>query len=345
MRFAVEHDHFLTAVKRASGVIAGRNTVPVLACVHIAASDTGLKVRGTNLNEWVTVACDAAVTAPGAACINAAQLSAWLAASPKGALVDFKLGDRADLTAGRATASFAVFDSADFPTPPNRDADVEVPRGIEGLRVCAPYAADEEARHYLNGVAINSGHAVATNGHILAALDIGAPVDLAAIIPTLGVRQIVQSSDAARLFVGEYTWDCEDGPVVMGGKLIEGTFPDWQRAIPKDALVVATVDADAVADAIAQVQIASSDKAKAIAMDGDGEAVAVSCRGDAMAASASVTGEGEPFRAAISSRYAQIAMKTFAGRVVSLASAADQPVVLTSEAAPGLLSCIMQMRA
>lgn len=345
MRFTVERDHFLTAVKRASGVIAGRNTVPVLACVHIAATDTGLRVRGTNLNEWVTVACDAAVTAPGAACINAAQLSAWLVASPKGALVDFKLGDRADLTAGRATASFAVFDSADFPTPPNRDADVEVPRGIEGLRVCAPYASDEEARYYLNGVAINSGHAVATNGHILAALDIGAPVDLAAIIPTFGVRQIVQSSDAARLFVGEYTWACEDGPVVMGGKLIEGTFPDWQRAIPKGALVVATVDADAVADAVAQVQIASGDRARAIVLEGDGETIAISCRGDAMAAFASVSGAGETFRTAINSRYAQIAMKTLAGRVASLAQEPDQPIALTCESAPGLTACIFPMRA
>ena len=345
MRFTVERNHFLTAVKRASGVIAGRNTIPALACVHIAATDTGLKVRGTNLDEWVTVACDAAVTAPGATCINAAQLSAWLAASPKGALVSFKLGDRAEMTAGRSTASFAFLDSIDFPTPPNRDADIEVHRGIEGLRVCAPYASDDEARYYLKVVAINAGHAVATNGHILAALNIGAPEDIAAIIPTLGVRQIVQSGDAARLFVGKYTWACEDGPVLMGGKLIEGTFPDWSRVVPKGMPIVATVDADSLADAVAQVQIASGDKAKAIALDGDGEIIMVSCRGDAMAANSSVAGEGTAFRAVINSRYAQIAMKTFAGRVVTLAADETSPVVLTSDAAPGLIGCIMQMRA
>lgn len=345
MKFTVERDHFLVAVKRASGVIAGRNAIPALACVHIAATDTGLRVRGTNLDEWVTVACDAAVAVPGSACINAAQLSAWLAASPKGALVDFKLGERADLTAGRSTASFAYLDSADFPTPPNRDADIEVHRGIEGLRVCAPYASDEETLYYyLKGVAINSGHAVATNGHILAALNIDAPIDLAAIIPTFGVRQIIQSSDAARLFIGEYTWACEDGPVVMGGKLIEGTFPEWSRVAPKDLPVVATIDADAMADAVAQVQVASGDRVKGIAFEGNGETVSVSCRGDAMAASATVAGEGEAFSAGISSRYAQIAMKTFAGRVISLATDEGCPVVMTSDAAPGLIGCIMQMR-
>lgn len=346
MKFTAERDDFLAAVKRASGPIATRNTIPVLACVHIAATDTGVKVRGTNLDEWVTVRMTAAVTQAGAICVNAALLSAWLAATAKGALVDFKVeADRAILSAGRATSSFATFASDQFATPPERDANTEIPGAVEGVRACAAYASDEEVRYYLCGVAIDRGHAVATNGHILCALNIAAPDDAKAIIPNAGVREIARSGDTARVFIGTNAWACEDGNVVAGGKLIEGTFPDWKRALPSAPPRVATLDADTLAEAIKQVQVASGDRAKVIVLEADGLEVAISCRGDAMDAQARVTYEGPAFRTGLNSRYAVTAADTFQGRVVHLAQDDGQsPILITSDSAPDLRACVFPLR-
>lgn len=346
MRFTAERANFAAAVKRASGPIQSRNVIPILSFVHIAATDTGVKVRGTSMNEWVTAKFDAATTTSGATCVDAASLSAWLQAVAKGALIEFKIEDgRAVLTAGRATASFATMEAADFPNPPDRDAKTEVAGAIPALRICAPYASDEEARYYLRGVAINAGHAVAANGHILCAVNIAADPEIAVIVPTFGIRQIAQSSDAARLFVGANTWACEDGNVVMGGKLIDGTYPDWQRAVPKDNPIVATLDADTIAGAVTAVQMASGERARVIKIEGDGEFATVSCRGDAMSATDQAAYEGVSFATALNSKYAQTAMKTFEGRVVRWATGNDVAVVMTCEAAPELLACLIPMRA
>lgn len=346
MRFTAERDDFLTAVKRASGPIAARHVIPILACVHIAATDTGVKIRGTNLDEWVTVRMTAAVTQSGAICVNAALLSAWLAATSKGALVDFKVeAERAVLSAGRATSSFHTFATDQFANPPERDAKTEIPRGVEGVRACAAYASDEEVKYYLNGVAINRGHAVATNGHILCALNIAAPEDVDAIIPNAGVREIARSGDTARLFIGANTWACEDGNTVAGGKLIDGNFPDWKRALPSAPPRVATLDADTLAEAIKQVQVASGDRAKVIVMEADGAEVAISCRGDVMDAQARVAYDGPSFRVGMNSRYALAAADTFSGRVVHLAQQdARSPILLTSDSAPDLLACVYPLR-
>lgn len=345
MRFSTEQSAFAAAVKRAISVIRSRSTIPILECLHIKATDTGVAIFGTNLDEWVTVKFSAAVAEPGEICVEGGLLSAWLAAATKGSLVEFTLADhRVTLTAGRAVASFATFPEEGFPVPSARDAAIEVPNAIEAMRTVAPYASTEEMRYYLCGVAISQGSAVATNGQILCAMDIAAPDDMAVIIPTAGVRQIAQSGEGAWLFVGERTWACEDGAVVMGGKLIEGTFPDWKRILPKDQPVIATVDADALASGVAQVQIASGDRAKAIVFEGDGTDLSLSCRGHAMDASVAVPYEGEAFRTGLNSKYALIAMTTFAGRVVTMAGEIDAPLMMTCDAVPGLVACVFPMR-
>lgn len=345
MRFTAERDALLTAVKRASSVVMARNTIPVLACVHIAATDTGVKVCGYGFDEWVTAKADAAVAEGGAVCIDAVLLGAWITASPKGALIGCRMeGTRAVLTAGRSVASFETLASDQFPTLPERDAKTEIPDGIDAMKSCAPYAGNEEPRHYLNGVAINRGHAVATNGHILCAVDIKAP-EVEVIIPNAGVRQLLAAGKTARLFIGQNTWACEDGPVLSGGKLIEGTFPDWKRAVPENPPVVSSLDADDMADAVTQVQIASVERARAIVLESDGSAITINCQGNVMEAEVSVTCDGVVFRVGLNSKYALTAMKTFAGRVVKLAQAdSNDPVVLTCDAAPELLACVFPMR-
>jgi DNA polymerase-3 subunit beta len=346
MRFTAEREDLLSAVKRASGVVQSRNVIPVLGCLHIAATDTGVKVRGTSQDEWVTVSVTASVSQPGETCINAALLSAWLAATTKGGLASLTLADdRANLVVGRATASFATLNPMAFPVPPERDAKTEIPNAIDAVRTCAPYASTDEASFNLLGVAICGGHAVATNRHLLCAVDISAPDDVAVIIPSAGVRQIGMCSDGARLFVGLNTWACEDENILVGGKLIDGQFPDWKRAIPMGQRVVATVDADAMAEAVTQVQIASGERAKVIVLEGDGSSIAIACRGELMQAGSSVSCEGETFRTGINCKYAQTAMTTFAGRVISLASEGPEtPIVIRSDAVPGLFAAVFPLR-
>ncbi|MGL4811871.1 MAG: DNA polymerase III subunit beta [Beijerinckiaceae bacterium] len=345
MKFQAERADLLAAVKRACSVVPSRTTIPILSCVLIEATDTGGKVVASDLDQWITVSAKAAVSQPGSTCLPAHQLESWLAATPKGALISLEVvDDRAVLVAGSATASFGTLYSEDFPVPAARDTPVEVPSAIPALAMCLPYVSNEETRYYLNGVALSGGHAVATNGYIGCAVDIGCALEHAPIIPTDAVRQIIQSSPSARLFMGENTWACEDEGVLMGGKLIDGVYPDWSRVFASGGNSV-SVDADAMSDAIKLAQVASGERARAIVLTSNGQSLSVDCRGEAMTSGSSVPCADGEFRVGMNSKYALTAMATFAGRVVNMmVDAKGGPVGFTCDMVPELRVSVMPMR-
>lgn len=344
MRFTTELPPLLAAVKRAASTVESRRTIPILGCVHIAATDTGLRITGTNLDQTITASCDASVGAHGSLCVDAALLLAWLSQCPKGALIDASLIDgRLVLRAGRGVANFAVFDASDFPLMAKSEADAELVGAIDAILTCLSFVSDEETRYFLNGVAISQGHAVATNGRIACAIKIAAPDDLAAIIPARAVKVLSQCSPAARLWVGSNTWRCEDASAAMQGKMIDDTFPDWTRIMP-GAAVLGSFDADAMSSAVSQVVMASGERARAIKIVAGKDGMTLECRGDVMTATSVLAYDGEPFNAGLNAKYAQIGMAVFDGRVVSIAKDIDGPMLLTSEALPGVRVAIMGMR-
>lgn len=346
MRLTIERDTIAAAVKRASGAIMSRNTIPMLECVHIKAADNAIRITGSNMDEWVSVRCDAAVTDAGAVCVNAILLSAWLQASPKGALVNLSIinGELA-ATAGRATATFSTLPADQYPTPEKSDKGEEVPARIEALAACLPFASDEEARYYLRGVAVSEGHFVATDGHRLCAVDVSAPREISAIIPTRGVQQIVQFSDGARLWIGPNYWRCEAENVVAGGKLIDGTFPEWVRVIPTDGAVGST-DADAMLAAVRQAMIVSGERSKAVTIKAEAEQIEAQCRGPIGTASGAATYDGEAFQVGMNGKYAETALSVFSGNVVDVLAqtGGNSMVRFTCKAKPDTRVVVMGMR-
>lgn len=346
MRFEIDGKLFSAAVKRAGGIAASRNVIPVLACVHILAEGGEIRITGCDMNNWGTVTTPASVPEAGAVCINAAQLGAWLLAIPPGALVSvIASGGRAAMTAGPAKASFATFPGDQFPLS-SWDGDwTEVPGAVGALETCLPYVDPSDYREYLQGVAINAGHAVATNGHKLCTVDLGAPEGVSAIIPFASARHIISAGSDARLFVSESMWRCESEGFIARGKLIGDTFPDWRRMVPSGLPRVAEVDADALAGAAKMVAMATEQRARAVRFVSDGSQISVSCRGEAMDASAVVLCDGEVFDLTLNAKYADAALATFSGRVVEIFWGGQGGSLFTSVSAPGLRVLVMGMRA
>lgn len=346
MRFEIEGKIFAAAVKRAGGIAASRNVIPVLACVHISAECGDVRITGCDMNNWGTVTAQASVPEGGAVCINAAQLGAWLLAIPSGALVSVVADDgRAAMVAGPAKASFATFPGDQFPLSSGDGDWMEVPGAVDALEACLPYVDPSDYRGYLQGVAINAGHAIATNGHKLCAVDLGAPEGVSAIIPFASVRHIISAGSDARLFVSESMWRCESDGFIARGKLIGDTFPDWRRMVPNGLPRVAEVDADALASAARMVAMATEQRARAVRFVSDGLQISVSCQGEAMDALSVVSCDGEAFDLTLNAKYAEVALATFSGRVIEVFWGGQGGSLLTSPSAPGLRVLVMGMRA
>jgi DNA polymerase-3 subunit beta len=138
----------------------------------------------------------------------------------------------------------------------------------------------EETRYYLNGIYLHAmesgGHpvlrAVATDGHRLARVETPAPAGSAGmpgvIIPRKAVAEIIKLIDDAgeevELELSTTKIRLSLGQVVLTSKLIDGTFPDYQRVIPGGNDKQLVVEKGDFAAAVDRVSTISSERGRAV---------------------------------------------------------------------------------
>jgi DNA polymerase-3 subunit beta len=163
--------------------------------------------------------------------------------------------DKGQLTiaCGKSKFSLSCIGVEDFPVisgdalPINFSMSVNELKGVIDRTKFA--VSTEETRYYLNGVymhAKNNGatsvlRIVATDGHRLACVESPLPEGAAnmqgVILPrkTVGeIRKLLDDSDAETVKIGlsdsKVRFTLED--VTLASKLIDGTYPDYERVIP-----------------------------------------------------------------------------------------------------------------
>jgi DNA polymerase III subunit beta len=138
----------------------------------------------------------------------------------------------------------------------------------------------EETRYYLNGIYLHAVEsegeprlrAVATDGHRLARAEIPAPDGSAGmpgiIVPrkTVGELQklLGESEGEIAVELSETKIRFTLGEVVLTSKLIDGTFPDYQRVIPQNNEKTLTLDRESFSAAVDRVSTISSERGRAV---------------------------------------------------------------------------------
>jgi len=134
----------------------------------------------------------------------------------------------------------------------------------------------EETRYYLNGIYVHAHdgalRAVATDGHRLALAEMDIPPGAeglpGVIIPrktVAEIRRLIDGGDAdVSLSVSEAKIRFHYGSAVLTSKLIDGTFPDYERVIPKGNEKELTIDNKVFADAVDRVATISAEKSRSI---------------------------------------------------------------------------------
>lgn len=125
---------------------------------------------------------------------------------------------------------------------PNKLA-IEAPVSISDLTWISSAMSNEKVRYYLNGVYFDNAGMAATDGHILkhVAQPFAGGEKLSAILPDYAVKIIIDAakedkvSDVLIKFIGSIA-TIEIGKYSLITKLIDGTYPHYQRAIPDDLL-------------------------------------------------------------------------------------------------------------
>jgi len=138
----------------------------------------------------------------------------------------------------------------------------------------------EETRYYLNGIYLHAQkhegsetlRAVATDGHRLASVQVALPEGAAGmpgiIVPrkTISeVRKLIdETADDIEIALSETKIRFTVNQAVLTSKLIDGTFPDYERVIPKNNDKQLDVDRRSFADAVDRVSAISSERSRAV---------------------------------------------------------------------------------
>ena len=192
--------------------------------------------------------------------------------------------DRLVITSGPAKFSLQTLPADDFPALSVEDLAhaftlpaADLKRLIEKTRFAI---STEETRYYLNGIYLHEAEtegdstlrAVATDGHRLAQVELPIPSGAkgmpGVIVPrktVLDLFKLVEDGEGdVRVELSPSKIRVSAGSVVLTSKLIDGTFPDYERVIPQGNDKRLEVDNGAFAEAVDRVSTLSSDKGRAV---------------------------------------------------------------------------------
>jgi len=286
MKLSIERAQLFKSLQHVQSVVERRNTIPILSNVKLVAGDAGLSLNATDLDLDITETVPAEVAEPGATTAPAHILFDIVRKLPDGAVVELSTPEDGQmmLTSGRSRFALSALSVEEFPamtggalTHSFRIAAADLRGLIDRTRFAI---AVEETRYYLNGIFLHQSaaegvpvlRAVATDGHRLARVELPLPEGAqgmpGVILPRKTVtelRKLIEDTAAdisVSLSDSRVRFAFDDA--VMSSKLIDGTFPDYERVIPTDNDKVLEVDCKVFSQAVDRVSAVSSEKSRAV---------------------------------------------------------------------------------
>jgi DNA polymerase-3 subunit beta len=287
MKVTVERMSLLKSLGHVHRVVERRNTIPILSNVLLRAEGGELSLKATDLDLEVTETQAADVGQAGATTVPAHVLYDIVRKLPDGSQVSLETtGDvgQVQIRSGRSRFNLQALPDTDFPDLAAGELGTRFSVSASELnRLIAKTQfaiSTEETRYYLNGIYLHALEhdgrtvlrAVATDGHRLARVETAAPAGAIGmpgiIIPRKAVSEIIKLIDDAgeevAIELSPTKIRLTLGAVVLTSKLIDGTFPDYQRVIPAGNDKALIVDKAEFAAAVDRVSTISSERGRAV---------------------------------------------------------------------------------
>ncbi|MEM7653885.1 MAG: DNA polymerase III subunit beta [Pseudomonadota bacterium] len=371
MKFTIERTVLLKALSHVQSVVERRNTIPILSNVLLEADDGKLSLTATDMDITIVETIDADIAQAGATTAPAHTLHDIARKLPDGAQATLELNGETgqiELSAGRSRFSLQSLPREDFPTMggdefPHRFTvpGAMVKQLIDRTRFSI---STEETRYYLNGIYLHAAkgdsgdvlRAVATDGHRLARVEAGLPDGAAGmpgvIVPrktVLELHKLVDESEGdIEIALSETKIEFSLDNLILTSKLIDGTFPDYERVIPAANDKVMTVDCKVFSEAVDRVSIISTEKSRAVKLAASGSTLVLSVNSpDAGSATEEVEVEygGDLLEIGFNSRYLlDITQQLDGGTAEFTMADAASPTIIRDTEDAGALYVLMPMR-
>ncbi len=294
MKATIERATLLKSLGHVQSVVERRNTIPILSNVLIEARDDGsIRLMATDLDLQVDESVPANVTQAGATTVSAHTLFDIVRKLPEGSQVEIAAAEgKMQIVAGRSRFSLSTLPRDDFPVIAEGELPTrfELPAAtlrqiIEKTRFAI---SSEETRYYLMGIFLHivddQLRAAATDGHRLARVTVSKPDGADGmpdvIVPRKAVaelyRLLEELEGTVEISLSPTKIRFGLGSAILTSKLIDGTFPDYNRVIPTANDKLLKLDPKSFSAGVDRVSTIASEKTRAVKMSLDRDKVTLS---------------------------------------------------------------------
>jgi len=294
MKATIERATLLKSLGHVQSVVERRNTIPILSNVLIEAREDGsLRLMATDLDLQVDESVPANVSQAGATTVSAHTLFDIVRKLPEGSQVELTAAEgKMQIIAGRSRFNLSTLPRDDFPVIAEGELPTrfELPAAtlrqiIEKTRFAI---SSEETRYYLMGIFLHviedQLRAAATDGHRLARVTVprpdGADGMPDVIVPRKAVaelyRLVEELEGTVEISLSPTKIRFGLGSAILTSKLIDGTFPDYNRVIPTANDKLLKLDPKSFSAGVDRVSTIASEKTRAVKMRLDRDKVTLS---------------------------------------------------------------------
>lgn len=281
MRFSVDQSIFKNALARVSAAVEKKTTSPILSFMLVEANERGLTLTATNLDLAVVETVPLTqLDKPGRMTAPAHMLTDVVSRLPQGAEIEITLREETEekggtftLTSGKSVYDLNFMPASLFPKiqPETYETQLDITANeLRDLITRTRFSANtDEVRSFMSGIYVhNKGDegltAVATDGHRIAKVD-SAPLHttpFAGILISTTTADIIlkilmgaDDHDKVRLEFSPVSLLLNYKNVTLASKLMNATFPNYQRVIPTAHPHKIIADRDAFMKAVDRIAL------------------------------------------------------------------------------------------
>ena len=278
MELRLKRSELLSELVPMQGVVERKTTIPVLSHILLHARDNRVELKATDLDVSLTSWCEAEVKQEGGIAVQARKFMEIVRSLPGDEVLLMQEDPKIlSIRAGQSRFKLNGLAPEDFPTLPEvgSDGGLEMPfpefRRMISKVIFAVSA--EESRFQLNGALLlpkeDSFEMVATDGHRLALVEVevaGGQNGEGVLVPRKALQELQRFEGEGSLIFsrGEHHLSFEVERRVLISRILEGTFPDHERAIAKDNDQKAVFETKALLSTVQRVALLTGDRARSV---------------------------------------------------------------------------------
>lgn len=256
MRLQVTQQNLNRALSVVARVANTRNQLPILANILIKTSDNRVSISATNLDIAITQFIGSKVSDEGSITVPARLMQDFVSSLPDG-VIELKLEDtKLHIKTEKYQSVVNGVLADDFPVMPaiEKGESLEIPCAElkRALQQVVFAASSDESRPVLTGVLLKGSdgelHIAATDSYRLAekTLKVKSKKSINLLVPATAMQDLLRilndDDDTVSVVYDEQLVLFQVGDVELVARLLEGTYPDYQRLIPSEFSVTSKLN-------------------------------------------------------------------------------------------------------